>query len=134
MTQMSNTSALTSRPGNGPDAVSASRAAIESGRAAASGSGALHTSELKALIDELVSLVRVSQGDLKADLEHRVAEARERLSSTLDQSRELSARAREQMQRSVEASRDVVAHRPLSAIAMSVAVGLVAGLLLSRRG
>jgi ElaB/YqjD/DUF883 family membrane-anchored ribosome-binding protein len=58
---------------------------------------------------------------------------RERLGTTLAQSRELSARAREQMQRSVEASRDVVVHRPLSAIAMSVAVGLVAGLLLSRR-
>jgi ElaB/YqjD/DUF883 family membrane-anchored ribosome-binding protein len=133
MTQISNTSALTSRPGNGPDAALASRAAIDSGRSALGGEGATHATELKALIDELVSLVRVSQGDLKADLEHRVAQARERLGTTLAQSRELSARAREQMQRSVEASRDVVVHRPLSAIAMSVAVGLVAGLLLSRR-
>ena len=65
MTQISNTSALTSRPGNGPDAALASRAAIDSGRSALGGEGATHATELKALIDELVSLVRVSQGDLK---------------------------------------------------------------------
>ena len=111
----------------------ASKKERASATSALGGEGATHATEIKALIDELVSLVRVSQGDLKADLEHRVAQARERLGTTLAQSRELSARAREQMQRSVEASRDVVVHRPLSAIAMSVAVGLVAGLLLSRR-
>ncbi len=133
MTQISNTSALTSRPGNGPDAAIASRSALDTGRSASGAEGGSHATELKTLIDELVSLARVSQGDLKADLEHRVALARERLGTTLEQSRELSARAREQMQRSVEASREVVAHRPLSAIAMSVAVGLVAGLLPSRR-
>jgi ElaB/YqjD/DUF883 family membrane-anchored ribosome-binding protein len=120
MTRNANASALTDHLSNGPDSSIAARAAT-------------HSDELRVLIDELVALAKTSQGDLRSDLERRVSEARERLGSTLDQGRELSVRAREQMQKSVEASRDAISHRPLSSIAMSVAVGMVVGLLLTRR-
>lgn len=101
--------------------------------AAVTAPGGAHSDELRSLIDDLVALARVSQGDLRADLQRRVSEARERLGSTLDQGRELSLRAREQVQKGVDASREAISHRPLSSIVMSAAVGMVLGMLLSRR-
>ena len=120
MTRIANASALTEAVTGRPDA-------------AAPAPAVSHSDELRSLLDDLVSLARVSQGDLRADLQRRVNDARERLGSTLEQGRELSLRAREQVQKGVDASREAISHRPLSSIAMSVAVGMVLGMLLSRR-
>jgi ElaB/YqjD/DUF883 family membrane-anchored ribosome-binding protein len=45
----------------------------------------------------------------------------------------MSARARDQVNRGLDVSRDAVAERPLSYLAMAAVGGLIVGLLLSRR-
>lgn len=92
-----------------------------------------HRSEFGDFLDDLSELARGGQGDLRHEIEHRVAQARTRMSAALDQGRELSTRARAQMVRGLDQSRGAVVEHPLSSIALAAAGGLLVGLLLSRR-
>jgi ElaB/YqjD/DUF883 family membrane-anchored ribosome-binding protein len=91
-------------------------------------------SEFGAFLDDLSELTRGhGQADLRGELERRVSQARHRMSSALDQGREMSVRARDQMSRGIEHSREAVSERPLSYLAMAMVGGLAIGLLMSRR-
>jgi ElaB/YqjD/DUF883 family membrane-anchored ribosome-binding protein len=92
-------------------------------------------SEFGAFLDDPSTLARRGDHtvDLRDEIERRVSRARARMNEALDQGAALSARAREQMSRGVEVSRDAVADRPLSFLAMAALGGLVLGLLLARR-
>jgi hypothetical protein len=71
---------------------------------------------------------------LRSELERRVGQARDQLNTSIMDSRDVASRAREQIVRRVEASREVLSHRPLSSVTMAAVGGLVIGLLLGRRG
>jgi ElaB/YqjD/DUF883 family membrane-anchored ribosome-binding protein len=94
-------------------------------------------SEFGAFLDDLSDLARGTGGgapaELRGEIEHRVSQARERMSQALDQGVEMSHRARDQMQRGIDYSRDTVSGRPLSALMVAAVGGLIVGLLLSRR-
>jgi len=90
--------------------------------------------ELYSLLDDLSTLARSGQGDLRSELERRVGQARDQLNASIMDSRDVASRAREQIVRRVEASREVLSHRPLSSVTMAAVGGLVIGLLLGRRG
>jgi ElaB/YqjD/DUF883 family membrane-anchored ribosome-binding protein len=89
--------------------------------------------ELYNLLDDLSTLAVSGQGDLRSELERRVSQAREQLNASIMDGRDVASRAREQIVRRVEASREVLSHRPLSAVTMAVVGGMVIGLLLGRR-
>jgi ElaB/YqjD/DUF883 family membrane-anchored ribosome-binding protein len=89
--------------------------------------------ELYSLLDDLSTLAVSGQGDLRSELERRVSQAREQLNASIMDGRDVASRAREQIVRRVEASREVLSHRPLSAVTMAVVGGMVIGLLLGRR-
>lgn len=119
-------------------AISTSGSALRQRRASDVSQGILpdsasHAPELRALFDDLTDLVRAAPSDIRADLERRMTQARERLNLTLEQGREVRLRTLEQVQRSVEASREAVVHRPLSSVLMSTGVGVLIGFLLSAR-
>lgn len=95
--------------------------------------GDANRSEFGDFLDDLSELARGGQGDLRHEIEHRVAQARTRMAAALDQGRELSTRARAQMVRGLDQSRGAVVEHPLSSIALAAAGGLLVGLLLSRR-
>ncbi len=105
------------------------------GRAAWTRSDESDRSEFGAFLDDLSELARGGGhgSDLRGEIERRVAQARSRMSAALDQGREMSARARDQVNRGLDVSRDAVAERPLSYLAMAAVGGLIVGLLLSRR-
>jgi ElaB/YqjD/DUF883 family membrane-anchored ribosome-binding protein len=105
------------------------------GQASWTRSDETHRSEFGAFLDDLSELARGGGHgtDLRGEIERRVSQARSRMSAALDQGAEMSARAREQMHRGLEVSRDAVAERPLSYLAMAAVGGLIVGLLLSRR-
>jgi ElaB/YqjD/DUF883 family membrane-anchored ribosome-binding protein len=94
-------------------------------------------SEFGAFLDDLSDLARSAgggaQAELRGEIEHRVSQARERMSQALDQGVEMSHRARDQMQRGLDYSRDTVSGRPLSSLMVAAVGGLIVGLLLSRR-
>jgi ElaB/YqjD/DUF883 family membrane-anchored ribosome-binding protein len=123
------------RPGNGTiGAVAAPAGSRRWTRADDAG-----RSEFGAFLDELSELAHGSHvtSELRVELERRVAQARDRMHATLDQGRALTVRAteraRDRMQHGVEVSRDAVAERPLSAVALAALGGLLVGLLISRR-
>ena len=92
-------------------------------------------SEFGAFLDDLSELARRGghSTELRGELERRVSQARERMGAAFDQGMEMSARARDRMNRGIEVSRDAVAERPLSSLAIAAVGGLILGLLLSRR-
>jgi ElaB/YqjD/DUF883 family membrane-anchored ribosome-binding protein len=95
-----------------------------------------HRSEFGAFLDDLSELARGGGGqgsDLRNELERRVSQARERMSTALDQGREMTVRARDQMARGIDYSRDAVSERPLSYLGMAMIGGLLIGMLISRR-
>jgi ElaB/YqjD/DUF883 family membrane-anchored ribosome-binding protein len=89
--------------------------------------------ELHNLLDDLSTLARSGQGDLRSELERRVGQARDQFNTSIMDSRDVASRAREQIVRRVEASREVLSHRPLSSVTMAAIGGMVIGLLLGRR-
>jgi ElaB/YqjD/DUF883 family membrane-anchored ribosome-binding protein len=70
---------------------------------------------------------------LRSELERRVGQARDQFNTSIMDSRDVASRAREQIVRRVEASREVLSHRPLSSVTMAAIGGMVIGLLLGRR-
>ncbi|MCA3180108.1 MAG: hypothetical protein O9345_04780 [Burkholderiaceae bacterium] len=71
--------------------------------------------------------------DLRGQIERRMSQARRRTRAALEQGAEMSTRAREQLTHGLEVSRDAVAGRPLSSLAIAAVCGLIVGLLMSRR-
>jgi ElaB/YqjD/DUF883 family membrane-anchored ribosome-binding protein len=100
--------------------------------------GQSHRSEFGAFLDDLSELARGGGAsghgvDLRDELERRVAQAREKMSTALDQGREMTVRARVQMARGIDHSRDAVSERPLSYLGLAMIGGLLIGMLISRR-
>ena len=127
MNPQSTGSPSSDRPGNG---------SLGAPGAVRGGADETHRSEFGAFLDDLSELARGGGGhgtDLRGEIERRVSQARSRMTAALDQGVEMSVRARHQMTRGLEVSRDAVAERPLSYLAMAAVGGLIVGLLLSRR-
>lgn len=106
-------------------------------------------SEFSAFLDDLSQLVR-SQGssssagpsssgssgsgsDLRSEIERRVAQAREKMSGALGSAQDAGAAVTDRMRRGLDQSTDMLAERPLQAITIAAAVGLLVGLLLADR-
>ncbi len=120
---------------SGPDLGASGAGGMATGGSNWTRSDETNRSEFGAFLDDLSELARRGgQGtELRGELERRVSQARARMSAALDQGMEMSARARDRMNRGIEVSRDAVAERPLSALAIAAVGGLLVGLLLSRR-
>jgi ElaB/YqjD/DUF883 family membrane-anchored ribosome-binding protein len=126
-----NGSAGTSGAGTFPDPVS------PSARPGWTRSDETSRSEFGAFLDDLSELARGGGHgtDLRGEIERRVTQARRRTSAALEQGAALSARARAraQVNHGLAVSRDAVAGRPLSSLAIAAVGGLIVGLLMSRR-
>lgn len=101
---------------------------------ASRGRAARAKGEFSAFLDDLMTLVRsrtgMDSGDLQREIEHRVDRAREQMTAYAQQ---YSNQARDSMNRGLDASREMVHERPLSAVAVAAVGGLIVGLLLGRR-
>lgn len=102
--------------------------------------GRSRQSEFGAFLDDLTQLVRGQSGggggagsELRAEIERRVGMARERMNDALGQAQEAGAMYTERMRRGLDQSREMVAERPLSAVAVAAIGGLIVGMLLNRR-
>lgn len=110
-------------------------------------------SEFGAFLDDLSQLLR-SQGsspsagssvsggqgssagtgsDLRSELERRVAQARDKMSGALGSAQDAGAAVTDRMRRGLDQSSDLLAERPLQAVTIAAAVGLLVGLLLADR-
>ena len=127
------------RPGNGSAGTSGAGTfhdpASPSARPGWTRSDETRRSDFGAFLDDLSELARGGGHgtDLRGEIERRVSQARRRTSAALEQGAELSARAREQVHHGLEVSRDAVAGRPLSSLAIAAIGGLIVGLLLMSR-
>ncbi len=79
--------------------------------------------ELKERGPEAVETVENSLGDMKADFENRLSDMRESLEN-----------ARESFDDALETGMTTIQERPLMAVGIALAVGVVIGLLFGRKG
>lgn len=100
-----------------------------------SGDGPAGRSELHSFLDDLAALLSGSSpaGDLRKELAQRVALARGQIHTAVEHGRDLSHRARESIDHGIDASRSAIAQRPFTSLAAATGVGLIIGLLISRR-
>lgn len=98
------------------------------------GGAARGKGEFSAFLDDLMTLVRsrtgMDSGDLQREIESRVNLARDQMTAYAQQ---YGNQARDSMNRGLDASRDMVHERPLSAVAVAAVGGLIVGLLLGRK-
>ena len=115
-------------PGDGATRPAAGVASIGASTPSAS------RAEYAAFLDDLAEIARTSApGDMRRELEERVAQARRRVVALYDSGVDLAADARDRAQRGLLASREAIADRPLSSVAIAALAGLLVGLLLNRR-
>lgn len=123
-----NASALSRQPGTGPASTKPQ-------------------SEFSAFLDDLSQLVRSQSSDtspgastgsstgpdLRSEIEKRVSQARDKMSGVLGSAQDAGAVVTDRMRRGLDQSSDMLAERPLQAITIAAAVGLLVGLLLADR-
>jgi ElaB/YqjD/DUF883 family membrane-anchored ribosome-binding protein len=126
----------------GPQSATQASAGTETTRPEAPGSETAGRSEavqreLSALLDDMADLLRgTALGDLRDQLVSRIDDARHALERTVDQAQQtgaaLTQRAHSEVNRTLSSSREAVHERPLTAVAIGVAAGVVIGLLMGR--
>lgn len=115
----------------GADASALSDAASDSSRRPAS-----RQSEFSAFLDDLKQLVRgqpAPQSNLRGQIQQRVGQAKDRMSSAFGSAQDAGAAVGDRMRSGLDQSRDLVNDRPLQAVTAAALVGLLVGYLMAGR-